>query len=199
MAFHGLAPERSSTALLILDMISDFRFPQGAQAARAALRVAPRIAELRRRVHEAGLAVLYVNDNPGKWRSDREALIRNALSERSLGAEVAAMLKPDEEDYFILKPRHSAFYATPLELLLEHMGAQRLILAGVSSHQCVLFTATDAHVRNFELIVPSDCVASPSAAQTRFALKYFHDALGAKVGPLSSLRLRPGGPRTRRK
>jgi nicotinamidase-related amidase len=190
MAFHGLAPDRSSTALLILDMISDFRFPEGEQAARAALRIAPRVAQLRDRVHEAGFSVLYVNDNPGKWRSDGAALIRNALSERSLGAGVASMLRPRDDDYFILKPRHSAFYATPLELLLEHMGTRRLILAGVSSHQCVLFTATDAHVRDFELIVPSDCVASPSTAQTRFALKYLHDALGAKVGPLRSLRLR---------
>jgi nicotinamidase-related amidase len=190
MAFHGLDPDRSSTALLILDMISDFRFPEGEQAARAAARIAPRIARLRERVHDTGYSVIYVNDNPGKWRSDGAALIRNALSPASLGAEVASMLKPGEDDYFILKPRHSAFYATPLELLLEHMGTRRLILAGVSSHQCVLFTATDAHVRNFELIVPADCVASPSAAQTRFALKYFRDALGASVVPLSSLRLR---------
>jgi nicotinamidase-related amidase len=190
MAFHGLHPDRSSTALLILDMISDFRFPEGAQAARAARRIAPAIARLRKRVHDAGSAVIYVNDNPGKWRSDGPALIRNAMSERSLGAEVASMLEPGKDDYFILKPRHSAFYATPLELLLEHMGARRLILAGVSSHQCVLFTATDAHVRNFELVVPVDCVASPSTAQTRFALKYFQDALGATVAPLPSLRLR---------
>jgi len=170
-------------------MISDFRFPDGAAAARAARRIAPRVVELRKRVHDAGFSVIYVNDNPGKWRSDGPALIRHALSERSLGAEVAAMLKPGEDDYFILKPRHSAFYATPLELLLEHMGARRLILAGFSSHQCVLFTATDAHVRDFELVVPSDCVASPSAGQTRFALKYFQDALHAKVAPLASLRL----------
>lgn len=189
MAFHGLAPDRSATVLLILDMISDFRFPEGAQAARAALRIAPCIAKLKQRVRNAGYAVLYVNDNPGKWRSDGPALVRSALSGRGPGAEVAAMLKPGDDDYFILKPRHSAFYATPLELLLEHLGTRRLILAGVSSHQCVLFTATDAHVRDFELVVPSDCVASPSSAQTRFALKYFRDALNAKVGPLSSLRL----------
>jgi nicotinamidase-related amidase len=195
MAFHGLAPDRSSTALLILDMISDFRFPEGEQAARAARRIAPHVAKLKERVHHAGFAVIYVNDNPGKWQSDGPALVRKALSERSLGAQVASMLKPGEDDYFILKPRHSAFYATPLELLLEHIGARRLILTGVSSHQCVLFTATDAHVRDFEIVVPSDCVASPSAAQTRFALKYFRDALGASVAPLSSLRL--GRPRRR--
>jgi nicotinamidase-related amidase len=195
MAFHGLAPERSSTALLILDMFSDFRFPDGEAAARAALRIAPGIAALKKRVHDAGFAAIYVNDNPGKWRSDGAALIRNTLSAGSRGARVAEILKPTEDDYFILKPRHSAFYATPLELLLEHMGAQRLILTGVSSHQCVLFTATDAHVRDYELVVPSDCVSSPSAAQTTFALKYFREALNAKVIPLASLRL----PRKRRR
>jgi nicotinamidase-related amidase len=189
MHYHGLEPDRSSTALLILDMISEFRFPDGDAAARAALRVAPAIARLGRRVRDAGFSVLYVNDNPGRWRSDGAELIRRALGERSRGARIAAMLKPDEEDYFILKPRHSAFYATPLELLLENMGAKRLILAGVTSHQCVLFTATDAHLRNFELVIPADCVASPSASQTRFALRYVKDVLGAKVSPLSSLRI----------
>jgi nicotinamidase-related amidase len=189
-SIHGLEPDRSSTALLILDMISDFRFPDGEAVARAARRIAPQVLKLRERVRAAGFSVLYVNDNPGKWQSNAPALIRNAKSSGSTGAEVAALLEPDEDDYFILKPRHSAFYATPLELLLEHMGARRLILAGVSSHQCVLFTANDAHLRNYELIVPSDCIAGPSAAQTRFAAKYFRTVLGAKVAPLSSLRFK---------
>jgi nicotinamidase-related amidase len=136
-----------------------------------------------------------VNDNPGRWRSDGAALIRNAMAADSKGAEVAATLQPGKDDYFILKPRHSAFFATPLELLLDHMGARRLILTGVSSHQCVLFTANDAHLRNYELIVPSDCVAGPSQAQTSFALKYFRSVLGAKVAPLAALRLKRSGRR----
>jgi nicotinamidase-related amidase len=171
-------------------MISDFRFPDGAKVQRAARRVAPRIADLKQRAKAAGLACIYVNDNPGRWRSDSRALIDHCLRARSPGADIARRLRPNESDYFILKPRHSAFYATPLEVLLENLGARRVILTGVSSHQCVLFTANDAHLRNLEIIVPSDCVAGPSSRDTRFALQYFKSVLGARVSPHRSLRLR---------
>jgi isochorismate hydrolase len=187
---HGMPADRSPAVLIVLDMISDFRFPDGAQVERAARRIAPRIAALKERAHEAGIATLYVNDNPGRWRSDRAELLRKCLAPDARGADVVRQVMPSDTDYFVLKPRHSAFYATPLEVLLNHLGARRLILTGVSSHQCVLFTATDAHVRNYELIVPADCVAGPTAGDTRFSLKYFSSVLGAKV--VNSKRLRMG-------
>jgi nicotinamidase-related amidase len=186
---HGLLPDRSRAALLILDLISDFRFPDGDQVLRAALRIAPRIAELRQRCERAGIARIYVNDNVGRWRSDSGRLIEDCLHPQSPGAEVVAQIKPHESDYVILKPRHSAFYATPLEALLDHLGVQRLIVTGVSSHQCVLFTANDAHLRGLEVVVPSDCVAAPSVRETRFALRYFAQVLGAQVKPAKQLRL----------
>jgi nicotinamidase-related amidase len=99
----------------------------------------------------------------------------------SRGRPVIEMLRPEESDYLVLKPRHSAFYATPLDVILEGIGAKTLVLTGVSSHQCVLFTANDAHVRKFELVVPSDCIGAPAAAQTRLALTYFKKALSARV------------------
>jgi nicotinamidase-related amidase len=186
---HGLLPDRSRAALLILDMISDFQFPDGPKVQRAARRIAPHIAELKKRTKAAGIACIYVNDNPGRWRSDSHELIQRCLLPRAPGADIVQLLRPESSDYFILKPRHSAFYATPLEVLLMHLGTRRLILTGVSSHQCVLFTANDAHVRNLEIIVPSDCVASPSIGETRFALRYFDSVLGARV--TSSRNLRP--------
>jgi nicotinamidase-related amidase len=76
-----------------------------------------------------------------------------------------------------------------LEVLLEHLGTKRLILTGVSSHQCVLFTANDAHLRNFELVVPSDCIAGSSPRESRFALRYFESVLGAQVLPAARLAL----------
>lgn len=187
---HGLAPDRSSTVVLILDMISDYRFPQAGPVLRAAKTIAPRIARLKARAHAAGLAVCYVNDNPGRWRSDLTALLADTLSPRARGADVVELLKPGPKDYFVLKPRHSAFYATPLDALLSHWHARRLILTGVSSHQCVLFTANDAHVRNFEIVVPRDCIGAPSAADTRFAVKYFKTVLKADTALSSRLRLK---------
>jgi len=186
---HGLLPDRARAALVILDMISDFRFPDGPAVQRAAQRIARRVADLKQRAKKAGLACIYVNDNPGRWRSDSRALIEHCLARNSPGAEIVELLRPEPSDYFMLKPRHSAFYATPFEVLLGHLGTRRLLLTGVSSHQCVLFTATDAHVRNFELIIPRDCVAGPKAGDTQFALRYLSDVLGARVTPSRSLRL----------
>ena len=186
---HGLMPDRSTAALIILDVLSDFRFPDGEAVLRAARRIAPRIARLKSKAREAGMATLYVNDNPGRWRSNLPALLEHCSAPPALGPDVIAQLTPDADDYFIMKPRHSGFYATPLEVLLKHLGAERLVLTGVSSHQCVLFTASDAHVRNFELIVPRDCVGAPTAGDTRYALHYFNSVLGADTRASTRLRL----------
>jgi nicotinamidase-related amidase len=186
---HGLLPDRSRAALIVLDMISDFRFPDGKQVLRAARRIAPHIVELKERCRRAGIACIYVNDNTGRWRSDSRQLIEDCTRPNAAGSDMVELIRPGDTDYLILKPRHSAFYATPLEVLLEHLGTQRVILTGVSSHQCVLFTANDAHLRGLDIVVPSDCVAGPSARETRFALQYFSQVLGAHVGP--SGRLRP--------
>ena len=184
---HGLLPDHSPAVLIILDMVSDFEFPDGEAVARAARRITPAIARLKARASKAGIACLYANDNPGRWRSDSQALIEHCRRARSRGRAVVEALLPTAHDYFIQKPRHSAFYATPLEVLLEYLSTKRLILTGVSSHQCVLFTANDAHLRNFELIVPSDCIAAPSHRESRFALRYFDSVLGAQVRPAARL------------
>jgi nicotinamidase-related amidase len=193
-AYHGLPPDRAATVLIILDMISDFRFPDGPQILRAARRIAPRILALKQRVKDANLATIYVNDNLGLWRSDMPRLVAHCSGPDSKGADVTETLAPHPRDYFILKPRHSACFATPLDVLLNHLQAERLILTGVTSHQCVLFTANDAHVRSFELIVPRDCIGGPKAADDRFALKYFSSVLQADTRPSTSLRL--SGKRT---
>jgi nicotinamidase-related amidase len=184
---HGMPRDHSLSVLVVLDMISDFRFPDGARVARAARKIAPQIAALKKRAEQAGLATVYVNDYPGRWRSDGAELVRRSLEGR--GADIVQQLRPSSSDYFVLKPRHSAFYGTPFEVLVNHLATRRLILTGVSSHQCVLFTATDAHVRNLDLVIPSDCVAGPSATDTRFALRYFESVLGARVAPSHSLKM----------
>jgi nicotinamidase-related amidase len=118
---HGLMPDRSEAVLIILDVISDFKFPQGKQVLRAARAIAPRIARLKEKARAAGIATCYVNDNPGRWRSELPALLESAMSGSARGADVVQQLLPHPLDYFILKPRHSAFYGTPLEVLLEHL------------------------------------------------------------------------------
>jgi nicotinamidase-related amidase len=180
---HGFVPRKAPTVLLILDMISDYRFPDGEQVFAAAHGIAPAIRQLKRRVAREGVPCVYVNDNIGRWRSDSTGLLRHCASRRSRGAPVVRLLKPAANDCIVLKPRHSGFYATPLDALLEQFGARTLILTGVSSHQCILFTANDAYVRGYKLRVPADCVASPAVSETRFALRYFESVLRADITP----------------
>jgi nicotinamidase-related amidase len=186
---HGLFPDRSDSILLILDMISDFAFEGGAKAARAALPVARRIARLRGRANAARIPVVYANDALGRWRSDFPSLVRHCERAASRGAAVVKTIAPATGDYCVLKPKHSAFFATPLDTLLQYLGVKRLVLTGVSSHQCVLFTANDAYVRDLELVIPRDCIAARTPSDTRLALRYFESVRGADTRPAAALRL----------
>ena len=178
---HGAAPDEARDALLILDMISSFEFEDGARMFKRALPVANRIARLRDRATAAHVPVIYVNDNEGRWRSDFRGQFEASVRNGSRGAPIAILLRPRAHDYFILKPKHSGFYATPLGTLLEHLGARRLILTGISSHQCVLFTANDAYVRDFKLVVPPDCIAAEDTTMEKLARQYFRSVLGASL------------------
>ena len=181
---------RSSNVLLILDMISDFDFPDGPAVLRAARRIVPHIAALKARAMRAGVPTIYVNDNFGRWRSDAPGIVRRCLDPEAAGHGVVRAIEPSEEDYIVLKPRHSGFYATPLAGLIEEAQAERVILAGVSSHQCVLFTANDAYLRELSLAVPRDCIAAPTAGETRFALHYFESVLGADTRAARAIRFK---------
>jgi nicotinamidase-related amidase len=187
---QGFTPDRAATALIILDLVSDFDFEGGDKVARAALPVARRIARLKARAKAAGIPAIYVNDGIGRWRSDFPGLVRHCGRDGSRGAPIVKTIAPEADDYCVLKPKHSGFYATALETLLELVGAKRLILTGVSSHQCVLFTANDAYVRDLELSIPRDCVSARTPRDTRLALEYFTRVLGADIRASTAVRLR---------
>ncbi|HEY5761278.1 MAG TPA: isochorismatase family cysteine hydrolase [Steroidobacter sp.] len=180
--------KRAKSALLILDMISDFRFPDGERIVRSAQRVSVNISRLKERAHAHGTPVIYVNDTGGKWESDQRAFIRRCLQPTAKGRRVVEALAPSDQDYFMFKPRHSAFFGTPLETLLRRLRVGRLVVTGTTSHQCVLFTAMDAHVREYELAIPSDCISAPSIADTRHALYILSRALNADIGRARSIR-----------
>ncbi len=186
----GHAPEKSETALLLVDVINDFDFPAGDKLLRFAVPAARRIAALKRRLRERHIPTIYVNDNFGRWQSDFKKQVERCVSEDSPGAEVARLLIPDEYDYFVLKPKHSAFYSTSLDTLLAYLGARRLIITGFAADICVLFTANDAYMRDFALIVPADCTASESAAAHHRATHQMKRFLRADVRASRQIRLR---------
>jgi nicotinamidase-related amidase len=193
---HGAAPDSSQAALLVMDLISDFEFKDGERLFKKALPLGRRIAALKNRAKAAGIPTIYVNDNRGRWRSDRNELIAHCLSNQSKAHRLVEQIVPEPADYFILKPKHSGFFGTPLHALLENIGARTLILAGVTSHQCILFTAADAYVREFDLIIPSDCIAAIDAAHTRAALSIFRTALKADTSVSAKVRLPANKRRT---
>jgi nicotinamidase-related amidase len=192
---HGAAPDTHPYAVLVIDLISDFSFPDGEQLARAAARIAKPISRLCERARRHGVPVVFVNDHRGRWRSDRDQLIAHCSSDDSLGQPVVRQLAPQPDDYFIFKPKHSCFYATPLEELLRHLGASKLVLTGSTIEQCVLFTAIDAYVRDFELVVPPDCVTGVTLRAQ--ALAHMKQLLDAQM--TASTRVRFGRARKARR
>ena len=186
---HGSAPDSSPVVLLVIDAINDFRFPEGREVLAEAHPMAVRIRGLKRLARQAGIPTVYVNDNFGRWRSDFRTLIAHCLRRRARGRAVARLLRPDRRDYFVLKPKHSAFYSTTLELLLEHLHARTLILTGLLADSCILFTAQDAHMRGYELVVPEDCVAARVAEDRRRALAQMRRVVEADTRPSTALDL----------
>ena len=174
-------PHNAKIALLIIDMISDFEFEDGDRLLRGALPAARSIARLKKRARAARVPVIYVNDNFGQWRSDFRQLLDRCLHDGVAGEPVARLLAPDAEDYFVLKPANSGFFATPLEALLKLMGVRTLVLTGVATDQCILFTAAEAYVRNYALVIPRDCVASVNPADTKLAVSYLKRVMKADV------------------
>jgi nicotinamidase-related amidase len=167
-----MAPKRNPVALLLIDVINDFNFEGCEGLVRAAERASHPIAELKRRAHEAGVPVIYVNDNFGRWRSDFRHTVEACADPKSAGHAVTNRLRPTENDYFVLKPRHSGFYCTALELLLDQLGSEILVLVGFATNICVLFTANDARMRGYRVLVPKDCAASNSEELTAAALAH---------------------------
>lgn len=184
---HGSAPDNHRVALLLIDVINTFEYPRGEELLRCSLPIANPIAELKKKARHSGVPVIYVNDNFGRWRSGREELLKHCLSDKVRGKEFVEQLVPDEQDYFVLKPKHSGFYQTPLELLLKHLGTEKVVITGLSTNSCVLFTASDAHMRDLEICVPPDCVAACSKAEHEAALEEMKCMLNTKLIPSQEL------------
>ena len=185
---HGSAPDKSKAALLLIDVINDFDFPEGEELLQLAVPVGKNIAAFKKRANDAGIPAVYVNDNFGRWQSDFKKIVSHCRNAR--GKDFVKMLLPDEEDYFVLKPKHSGFYSTSLHLLLTHLGAENLILTGIAGNNCVLFTANDAYMRDFKIFIPSDCVVSNTEEENLHALKQMETVLKADIAPGAELDLK---------
>jgi nicotinamidase-related amidase len=184
---YGNAPDQSPVALLLIDVINDLDFPEAESLLRHALPMAKRLAALKLRAAKHGCAAIYVNDNFGRWRSDFKTQVQHCLADSAAGRPLAELLRPSPHDYFVLKPAHSGFYSTVLEVLLEHLETKTLIITGLATNICVHFTANDAYLRGYRIVVPSDCVAANTAALSHAALDQMRLTLKASIQKSTSL------------
>jgi len=186
---HGNAPDKSPVALILIDVINALDFDRGDDLLEHALPMARNIAALKKRAKALGIPTVYANDNFGRWQSDLNQVLDHVLHDGVPGRPLAEILHPEKDDYFVLKPKHSGFFSTQLDILLDYLGARTLIMTGVQANICVLFTANDAYMRDYVLVVPSDCVASTDPAEAEHALKEMQTVLKAHVVPSSELDL----------
>ena len=184
----GHAPDKSETALLLIDVINPIEFDGGETLLRHALPMARSLATLKRGTKAAGIPAIYVNDNFGRWRSDFPKLVEYCLQPDVRGKPIVEQLVPEDDDYFVLKPKHSAFFQSNLEILLEYLGVKTLIITGLAGDICVLFSANDAYMRDFRIIVPPDCTASEDAEHNRQVLMLMQRVLKAEIPPSTEIK-----------
>jgi len=182
---------RSPRVLILVDFINPLNFPGAEKLARPALTAARATVRLREQLDAEKVSVVYANDNYGSWQSDFHSLVVQCSEREDISGEIARMLAPRPQDITLLKPRHSAFYCSALELLLKEMGARELILAGLATDMCVQMTAADAFLRGYETLwVPADCNAAETPGAKAASLKYMKDVLRCDVRPARSRRTR---------
>jgi len=171
--------------LLLIDFFNPLGF-DGGTLSPATVRAAQRAAKLKARLRKLGVPAVYANDNFGRWESEFSSLVQTCRGIEGDVGTVAQLLAPQRGDRSVLKPRHSAFYETPLEYLLASLETEAVVLTGVAADSCIMFTAHDAYLRQLAMWVPSDCVASSAPAYTRAALGHMKRILKASIAPSTS-------------
>lgn len=164
-------------ALLIIDMINNFDFPEGPALAKKTLQIVEPIKKLKEHFNQEGLPVIFINDHYNLWKADMDKIIEYCRNE--LSNPVFEKLLPDENDYFLIKPKHSAFYGTALNTLLHQLKVDTLIIAGIAGNICVLFSANDAYMREYQLFIPENCLASAEDKDNQYALIMMKNVLKA--------------------
>jgi nicotinamidase-related amidase len=180
----------TGTALLLIDVINDLAFDGSAALVAQAEPMASRLAALKRRASAAGVPTIYINDNFGQWRSDFRQTVAHCTARSSPGRRVSQRLRPTVRDYFVLKPKHSGFFDTTLDTLLESLRVRRVVLTGIAGNICVLFTANDAYMRDLKVFAPADCIVSNTAADNDHALRQIASVLKGNVASSTQLTFR---------
>jgi nicotinamidase-related amidase len=183
------APDNARTVLLVVDVVNALEFDGAEVLLEPALAMAEQIAGLKAACRAVGIPAIYANDNFGRWQSNIDLLIERLTTQQVRGAPLIRRLKPEGDDYRVLKPKHSAFYAAPLNLLLHRLGAENLLITGLTTDRCVAFTANDAYMRDYRVFVPRDCCAAEAEDYHRDTLRTLERVVDADTSPWAALDL----------
>jgi len=175
-------PSLSKTAVLFIDVINDFKFHGGEKLLHHTNNILPHLKRLKAFARENNLPIIYINDHYGVWQADFQKIIKHCTNEYS--QEIIQEIKPDDTDYFLIKPQHSAFFQTPLQSLLHELGKTRLIVAGIAGDICILFTAKDAYMYKYDMHIPENCMASEDKDGNDYALYLMQSVMKAKTDPI---------------
>jgi nicotinamidase-related amidase len=175
------------TALIVVDMLNTYEHADAEALTRSVGEVLPNIASLIERARSEGVAVIYVNDNYGVWNQGRSELVERVSA--GPHGDLVEPIVPDDEASFVVKARHSIFYETPLEYLLRSAEIGRLVLVGQVTEQCILYSALDAYIRHFEVVVPPDAVAAIHPELHEAALEMMRINMDAELAPSAEVRL----------
>ena len=163
---------RADRVLVLVDFINPLDFPGADRLAPSALQAARATARLKTKLAEQNVPAIYANDHYGTWHAEFSDVLRVCLALPGPRGEIARLLTPAPQDLTILKPRHSAFFATPLDLLLREMQAKELVIVGLAADMCVQLTAVEAYMHGYSAWVPADCTAAETTQAKRQALEH---------------------------
>ncbi|MFJ3202862.1 isochorismatase family cysteine hydrolase [Streptomyces sp. NPDC086989] len=169
----------SRTALIVIDMLNTYAHEDAEPLVASVRKTLPGVTTLLEHARASDSPVIYVNDNFGDWRSHHGEILQTALDGRH--GDLVEPVAPDENSLFVVKARHSIFFETPLAYLLGQLGTERLVMCGQVTEQCVMYSALDAHIRHFEVVVAADAVAHIDADLAEAALEMMRRNMSADI------------------
>jgi nicotinamidase-related amidase len=178
----GYAQTMSETAVLVVDMLNAYQHPDAERLAPNFAGIIEPLSGVIDAAHERDdTELIYVNDNYGDFTAEFGDIVQSALE--GARPDLVEPILPREGCKVLTKVRHSVFYATPLHYLLDRLRIRRVILIGQVTEQCILYSALDAYVRHYDIVVPPDAVAHIDGDLGEAALKMMRENMGAKVVP----------------
>ncbi len=173
-----------ATALLLVDFFNPLEFAKPSSLAPWALKAARNTQRLKALAASMRIPSIYINDNFDEWGGDFSRVIERCAEQDGPARQILELLAPASDDYVMTKPRHSAFYGTPLEFVLEELGVRNVIVTGLEADVCIFFTAQDAYVRQFALWIPANCVGTKNDRYYKTALEHMRRNIKATTAPV---------------